>query len=295
MRLEITKKEKIIFYARYFLLKTIFIWWEVRRPKFKLFLFEIYYSLSKFRQYFSLVTSPFDVDYVETRFGAFKIRPHTTDMANVSPAFERRDVDYLIALMKRLKSEGKRILVIDIGANIGTFSVISGAALMPYDRVHVVAFEPATPSLELLKENIRINGLDTVVEPSGLMVGAVDGVDVDFCFSPDASGASGMRFQDQSSGYTTCKVRSTTLDAYLMDRLMDFDAVIVKLDVEGAEVEVMRGAEGLMQSGKDIYLLVEDFLIEYNQKDSIISYLRNWKATLLCKLTPYNSWWHYKH
>lgn len=293
MRLEISKKEKFIFYARYLLLKTVFIWWEVRRPKLRMFLYEVYYSVLKLRVYFSLAPSPFAADYVETRFGRFKIRPRTTDMSTVSPAFERRDIDYLIGLLNQKRSEGKRILIVDIGANVGTFSVTAGNALKGYDRYRVVGFEPAPPSLALFKENLTLNGLDAVAEASGLMVAEQVAGDVEFRYSPAASGASGLRFEAGESGYLTCRVATTTLDAHLLKQARGYDVVVIKLDVEGAEIDVMRGATELLECGPEFYLLVEDFLVLHDDPYSIIDHLHKIGARLLCKLTPYNSWWRF--
>ncbi|MBI4824720.1 MAG: hypothetical protein HY805_10930 [Nitrospirae bacterium] len=80
-------------------------------------------------------------------------------MSNVSPAFKRRDIDYLLELLSGLAGDGKRILFLDIGADLGTFAVTVGNAFKGYEGLHVLAFEPAAQSYALLKDNIALNKL----------------------------------------------------------------------------------------------------------------------------------------
>jgi len=92
-------KDKIAFYWKYFVSKTFLLWFEVKEPRFRMFLYEMLYSTMKFINRSSLLPSPFEIDIIKTKFGVFRIRPRTTDMSTASPAFERRDMDYLLKLL----------------------------------------------------------------------------------------------------------------------------------------------------------------------------------------------------
>jgi len=217
---------------------------------------------------------------VATRFGAFRIRPHTADMSTVSPAFERRDIDYLLELLRRLKDENKKILFLDIGADIGTYSVTVGNAFKDYGGLRIMAFEPADSNYALLVENIGLNGLEGKAEALNFALFSEDDKNLGFQFEPEAPGNSSL-----SAGGTET-VLTKTLDSALRGRLEHYHSVVAKLDVEGAETEVLKGAKGVLGSGKDIYLLVEDFL-----NSQVVRHLEGLGAQFLCKLTPYNSWW----
>ena len=273
-------KEKIVFYGKYFLQKVFRLWFEVERPRLKMFIYEMLYSAKKLIDYGSLYPSPFGTELVATRFGAFRIRPHTADMSTVSPAFERRDIDYLLELLRRLKDENKKILFLDIGADIGTYSVTVGNAFKDYGGLRIMAFEPADSNYALLVENIGLNGLEGKAEALNFALFSEDDKNLGFQFEPEAPGNSSL-----SAGGTET-VLTKTLDSALSGRLEHYHSVVAKLDVEGAETEVLKGAKGVLGSGKDIYLLVEDFL-----NSQVVRHLEGLGAQFLCKLTPYNSWW----
>lgn len=274
--------DKAAFYLSYFTSKFISLWFEVKRPKLKMFVYEALYSAMKFIDRESLFPSPFETDYVETKYGRFSIRPRTVDMSNVSPGFERRDISYLLRLLGRLMHEGKGILFLDIGSDIGTFAITVGNRLKNYARGSVIAFEPAPSSFAVLKENVRLNGLEEKVELHNAALFSEDGRELPFFFNVSAPGSSGIA----DSGET--KVLTRTLDAVLGGDYLRFDAIVLKLDVEGVETDVLKGSQMLLESGKEVWLLVEDFV-----NPAIVSYLEEKGASFVAKLTPYNSWWRY--
>jgi FkbM family methyltransferase len=284
MRFSFSRRDKIVFYWKYFISKTLYLWFEVRRPRVRMFLYEMLYSSMKFINPQSLMPSPFSTNYIETRYGGFRIRPRTADMATVSPAFERMDMDYLMSLIKRLRGEEKGILFLDVGASIGSFAVAVGNCLRDYGKSLVMSFEPARSSFELLRENIDINGLEGRVEPYNFALFSQDDLQLEFQFNSEAPGSSGLVL----SGEGTEKVTTKRLDTVMGDRLGNYDAVVFKIDVEGAEADVLDGAREVLSSGKEIYFLVEDFV-----KPSIVRYLEDMGASFTAKLTPYNSWWRY--
>ena len=77
------------------------------------------------------------------------------------------------------------------------------------------------------------------------------------------------------------KIDASRLYSVLKDRIPPFGAIVLKMDVEGAEEEILKGAQALIGSGKDIYILVEDFI-----RPRIVEYLEQTGARFLTKLTP---------
>jgi FkbM family methyltransferase len=286
MRITYPLGQKILFYLGYFFRKVFCLWLEVKRPKLKMFIYEMVYSVKKLMDYKALYVSPFATDTVETVFGIFRIRPGTTDMFTVSPAFERPDVDYLLRLLERLRDEGKRVLFLDIGADLGTFTVTVGTRLRDYPGLFVMAFEPAASSFELLKENIRLNGLEQKAEAFNLPLYSEDGLELEFAFSAENPGGSGLKAQGAER---VEKVTARTLDAVLAEIAIDYDAAVIKMDVEGVECDVLKGAGKTLSSGKEFYILVEDFI-----NPDVIACLEENGAQFMAKLSPYNSFWKLK-
>jgi FkbM family methyltransferase len=253
-----------------------------------MFLYEMLYSSAKFLDYSAMLPSPFGTDAVVTKFGTFSIRPHTVDMSNCSPAFERRDVDYLLKLVDRLRRRGKKMIFFDIGADIGTYTITVGNRFRDYDNLHIMAFEPSHASYALLKQNVALNGLGGKVDARNFALFSEDNRELDYHFNQNAPGSSGLRITP-GNGITREKVLARTLDAMYPSDTDASDVLILKMDVEGIEREVLIGARKMLHSGKDCYLLVEDFI-----NPEIIRYLEDIGARFVCKLTPYNSWWHYR-
>jgi FkbM family methyltransferase len=150
-----------------------------------------------------------------------------------------------------------------------------------------MAFEPARSSYSILLENISLNKLSEKAEAFNFALYSEDNKEVIFEFNLNAPGSSGIKFPD-SRGRNTEKVLARTLDSVIGEGIKAYDTVIFKMDVEGVEKEVLMGAERVLNSGRDIYLMVEDFV-----NPEIITYLETTGAEFICKLTPYNSWWRY--
>jgi FkbM family methyltransferase len=113
----------------------------------------------------------------------------------------------------------------DVGANIGVYTV--GAARR---GAMVVSYEPNPRVAALLRRNIGLNGVEDRVTVSEAAVGAVHG---ELLLSPIGVLDVAARIDPAGS----VRVRSVTLDG-------PFD--VVKIDVEGYELEVLEGARALL-------------------------------------------------
>lgn len=137
----------------------------------------------------------------------------------------------------------------DIGANIGFFALL-GARLVGSSGA-VFAFEPEPALLPRLRENIERNGF-TQVTALGKAVAAVSG-EIHFePADPDRSPDFGLGRVRQNAGSTTIRVPAVSLDDFVLEHPWPD---VVKCDVEGAEVEVLRGASRLLRARKTIFVI----------------------------------------
>lgn len=277
---------KLIFYLSYFFYKII-IPFEVKDPRWKMWWYEFKYTIAKFKDYNTSIPWRYSQSKIRTKFGVFKIRVNTSDAANVSPAFERRDINYLLRLIKKITKTGKKVLFLDIGADLGGYSVIV-ANRFAKDPVRIKCFEPVEESCSLIRKNLAINGVEDNVKlyPVALLNGKKEQAEI--MLDTITPGSSSMTSEGEAENKTVI-IRTEKLDDVIGGEISEYDAIVFKIDVEGVEQEVLVGAKGILNSGKDIYIMVEDFI-----KPEIINYLGKNGWSFMTKVTSYNSWWHYK-
>jgi FkbM family methyltransferase len=153
--------------------------------------------------------------------------------------------------MQRILAERLRpgMVFYDLGANIGLFSLLAARIVGPSGRVF--SFEPDAEAAARLRRNIARNGFSavTVVE-AGIWSSSGS---VNFLAAGSASPDHGTgRFVAVGGGMGT-PTRCVALDDFI-EGAPPPDAI--KCDVEGAEVEVFRGAEKLLQ-GRRPWILCE--------------------------------------
>jgi FkbM family methyltransferase len=112
-------------------------------------------------------------------------------------------------------------LYIDVGANVGTYAIWAAEL-----GAEVIALEPAPDTFALLQENIALNGYSVRAVPAA--AGATCGT-ARFTAGRDACN----RLDPAGSALT----RLVTLDSLIGDR----HVAGIKIDVEGFEIEVLRG------------------------------------------------------
>ena len=138
--------------------------------------------------------------------------------------------------------------VLDVGANVGAYTVLfaqwAGAA------GRVIAFEPSPETIAGLREHVRINAVADRVEIVDAAVSSGEGT-----ASFDCAGASGANALVAADGGIAgaITVRTTSLDRFCESR--GLRPSVIKIDVEGAELDVLRGArQTLAQPGLDIFV-----------------------------------------
>ncbi len=132
--------------------------------------------------------------------------------------------------------QGKGTVFYDIGANVGYFSV--EAAALPGEGIRVVAFEPQPSLVEAIRASVALNGLETLQVVDAL-VGDED-KDATLFLAPATIHTSAV--EDSGRGY----VRAVPKPMVKIDTLVADGTIpppdFVKMDVEGSEHIVLRGA-----------------------------------------------------
>lgn len=143
--------------------------------------------------------------------------------------------------------------ILDIGAHVGVYSL---AAAMLRPDLTVQAFEPNPFAYTRLREHVRLNELQGRIEEHHYALSDTLGIaPFTWARKPNqpisSGGAIGIAAPHES--VETYPVMMTTLDDCMPG--MDFGPrPLVKIDVEGGEVEVFKGASKLLAAKPDIIL-----------------------------------------
>ncbi|MBC9821934.1 FkbM family methyltransferase [Terrabacter sp. MAHUQ-38] len=163
-------------------------------------------------------------------------------------------------------------LALDVGANVGNHTLFMACVL----GCRVEAFEPDEHLTQAIDESAERNGVQQLVQIHRVAVGASHGKGVLVCDDPSNLG--GQRVAPEGDHGPSVEV--VTLDS------VTFDAPVrlVKIDVEGAEVDVLRGASALLQQDRPLVyvecLNEADFeLVESTLDDHDYIWIGVWNAS----------------
>jgi FkbM family methyltransferase len=140
-------------------------------------------------------------------------------------------------------------VVLDIGANIGYYTLI--LARLVGERGRVYAFEPDPTNFRLLKKNVRANGYQNVVFVNKAVSDASGMRSLFLC--PDNKGD--HRLFDSNDDRQSITIETTTLD----ELFSEFQGEInfIKMDIQGSEARAVRGMERLLQRYPDVKIITE--------------------------------------
>jgi FkbM family methyltransferase len=162
-------------------------------------------------------------------------------------------------LFKKVVKEGD--VVVDLGANLGYFTLL--AARLAGKKGKVYAFEPEPRNYNYLLRNIELNGYDNVFAMQKAVSDKITTTKLFICpydsghhtiHQYDGIQAYRPDFVDNKKDYV--EVETVTLDDFLRD-VEQVD--VVKMDVEGAEMLALSGMDEIIKRSKNLKMFVEFF------------------------------------
>lgn len=136
-------------------------------------------------------------------------------------------------LADRLKQSTKPYVFVDVGANQGLYSLLAGKA--PNCR-RAIALEPVASTFALLKQNIDLNDLKAQLVP--LQYGISDKLGTfPIYVRTDHSGVASLSNKSEGAVIEQAEIKTAQeLEEYLLPNI----PIVMKIDVEGHELEVLR-------------------------------------------------------
>lgn len=176
------------------------------------------------------------------------------------------------------------MVVCDIGAHIGLLTLAAAKRVGPSGRVF--AFEPAPDIVRTLRNHVRFNGYERTVDVVNAVVGDVTGTTPFYVYGDSMSASLGrdnldvlspQRLTDPQLKAVEVTMPSTTLDDFARKRTVEPD--LLKIDVEGAELLVLRGARELLTK-KAVVVLCEVHPMQMTNCRSSVDELEKYVAEI---------------
>ena len=146
------------------------------------------------------------------------------------------------------KTVKKEMVVFDIGANIGYYTLIFADLVGKKGKVY--AFEPDPTNYKLLLKNIKLNNYNNI-KPIRKAVSNKIGR-TDFFLSDVYAGEHSI--SNINNEKNVIKVEITTLDKFANSKIKPD---IIKIDIEGAESLAVSGMDNLIKTNKDMIIICE--------------------------------------
>jgi FkbM family methyltransferase len=135
--------------------------------------------------------------------------------------------------------------VLDVGGHIGLVTLPMSSVVSSSGRVFT--FEPATANLRCLRRHITDNGIENV-EVVDALVGSADRDNVSFFEEAGASGMNGLAVKHSDHQFNRTSHRQVSIDSFCAMRALA--PQVIKIDVEGAETQVLQGAVEIMRRSR---------------------------------------------
>jgi len=194
------------------------------------------------------ISMPFTIDR-----GNYKIRFYSTTYSrglSVIPIDRQYDENFFISYLK------KGDIVVDVGANIGTLTLLSASLVKERGKVYAFEANQKTYNKYLLK-NIELNGF-TNIETFCMALGDENSIAI---LSDLKSDGCNYIITGESKNIKTVKTKLARLADVIPSTIERIN--LLKIDTEGYELFVLKGAGNLLEKTDCIYY--ESYEGQYNR------------------------------
>ena len=165
---------------------------------------------------------------------------------------------------------------IDIGANFGMHTLIMADQIGADGRL--LAFEPIPENLRLLRRNVKLNRFNdrVTIQEAAISDQPVDTIDM--VVDSDQLEPSASLQTDSTKGRETVTVSNISLDQATSSVGVE-NKCLVKLDVEGAELSVLRSGEEFLKRVRPKLLIeVHDYALPQfgDSTEAVYEFLKNY-------------------
>lgn len=145
-------------------------------------------------------------------------------------------------------------LFIDVGANVGTYSLLAASR-----GSQSLAFEPVEETRSYFDQNVKINGFETIITISNVVLSDKIGT---IKMSTELDTVNHVVNERKEKSIKTAVMNCETLDRAITGG----NPVMIKIDVEGHEPQVLSGALGVLRKESLLAVIMEVNAQEAHEK-----------------------------
>ncbi|MFA5866572.1 MAG: FkbM family methyltransferase [Actinomycetota bacterium] len=172
---------------------------------------------------------------------------YVDELDSLRLTFEGKYEPFESEIVEKTLREGD--VVLDVGANIGCYTLIAAKAVGSKGRVY--AFEPDPNNFALLKRNIEVNNYHNVTP---IQKAVTDKTGTLKLYVSDRSKGD-HRIFNSYDGRESIEIEAIKLDDYFINKEKRID--FIKMDIQGAEANALKGMTGLIQHNDSLTLTTE--------------------------------------
>ena len=189
----------------------------------------------------------------------------------------------LRVLLPKISKQHKSCVFFDVGCNIGALTLLASSA-----GCNVHAFDVQDFAVALAQTSVYVNGFDAIVNLNA--VSNVDGEKLPIFIrnSENLGMTTVVKDLDNLVGNAGTMVETISLDRYsLLKNIKHIN--VLKIDVEGAEFDVIRGATNLFDNYK-VDIVSMELWHQHAVETLEFFFSRNYKAYKINKYPDVNNW-----
>jgi FkbM family methyltransferase len=170
-------------------------------------------------------------------------------------------------------------IVVDVGAHYGRYTLIAAKRIGPKGKV--ISIEADPNNFDMLNNNIKLNELskENVIALNYAVSSIKSIVKLSIPDKKPGQTIYSSIISNRAPTEKFIEVNANTLDNILQENKIPVEHVNwIKIDVEGAELEVLKGATNVLSKSRDISLLIEIHNIDDGKTlyEPIIDLLNNY-------------------
>jgi FkbM family methyltransferase len=186
-------------------------------------------------------------------YGIFYCRKREEDLHIISEHFENE----IIKLFKKLGKNAD--VIIDVGAHIGKYTILSSKIT----NGKVISIEASKDNFSILKKNIMLNNAKNVLAFNLAVTNKNEKVKL---YKPNTSGHNTLK--KTNAPYEL--IDGVTLDTFLK-KLKIEKVDLIKIDVERAETEVIKGFREYLTNQRVSYIIIEIADGNFNKLEKMLN------------------------